>query len=440
MTTGTVHRTIGDGRDRGGRSVRSRLVAQRYVIAAAVAVAIIAYLVLRFATPFTASDLTVYQDEGAAVRHGTDLYGSLFGSSGHSRATYPPFAAVAFVPLSYLKPHAAVFLVLLANLALLLMAVRLSFRLAGREASKLEAACAGLLMVGAEPVFTSLRYGQINLLLLVLVLWDFAPGRRHRGVATGVAAGLKVTPLIFVGYLLLTGRRRAAVRAGLTFAGTVAAGALLLPHDTWRFWTNDLFHVERVGRLENAVNQSVQGLLVRMDHSRSTSGGERLFVLAIAVLGLTIAVRAYRRRGDAWALPACAVAGLLGAPIAWSHHWVWCVPIAVVLWEQARRWMPAVAIFWTFAVWAVPHGNGLELHLTPLQIAVSGWYVLFGAGFLVAVAAKPPRRGPSRPDRALGGSETVRSGAVHPATPAMNTWPHPKPSPSGPRSPSSCRC
>ena len=411
---------IADDRDRGGRSIRSRLVAQRYVITAAVAVAIIAYLVLRFATPFTAADLTVYRDEGAAVRHGADLYGSLFGSFGRSRATYPPFAAVGFVPLSYLTPHLAVFLVLLANLALLVTAVRLSFRLAGREASKLEVAFAGLVMVGAEPVFTSLRYGQINLLLLVLVLWDFTPGRRHRGIATGIAAGLKVTPLIFVGYLLLTGRRRAAVRAGLTFAGTVAASALLLPHDTWRFWTNDLFRVDRVGRLENAVNQSVPGLLVRVDHSRNSPGGEKLFVLAVAVLGMTIAVRAYRRRGDAWALPACAVTGLLSAPIAWSHHWVWCVPIAVVLWEQARRWVPAVAIFWTFAVWAVPHGDGIELHLTPLQIGLSGWYVLVGAGFLSLVAASPPRPVPPRVGPALVGSDTVRSGAVHLAAPGMS--------------------
>jgi alpha-1,2-mannosyltransferase len=368
--------------------------------AAAAAVILLAYLVLRLATPFTASDLMVYRDEGAAVRHGQDLYGSLFGLAGHSHATYPPFAAVGFVPLSYLPPHLVVLAALLANLALLGVAVRLSFRLAGRAATNTEAGLAAAVLLWAEPVFTTLRYGQVNLLLLVLVLWDFVPGRRNRGVAIGIAAGLKVTPLIFVAYLVLTGRWRAARRAALAFAATIAATLGLLPHDTWRFWTHDLFDVARVGRLENAVNQSLRGLLVRMDHTRSTTAGEKLFVLALVFAGLAAAVRAYRQRGDAWGLPACAVTGLLGAPIAWSHHWVWCIPMAIVLWERARWWLPAAAIFWTFAVWAIPHRDGRELHLDRLQVAVSGWYVVFGAGFLALAAVGPTRRarrGPPAP-------------------------------------------
>jgi len=356
--------------------------------------AVVAYLVLRFATPFTASDLMVYRDEGAAVRHGQDLYGSLFGVAGHSHATYPPFAATAFVPLSYAPAHVLVLLGLVANLALLAVAVRLSFRLAGRAGTNREVGVATAVLLWSEPVFTTFRYGQINLLLLVLVVWDFVPGRRHRGVTTGIAAGLKVTPLIFVGYLVVTGRWREARRAALTFAATIGATLALLPHDTWRFWTHDLFDVARVGRLENAVNQSVRGLLVRMDHTRATTAGERLFVLAVAAGGLVAAVRAYRQRGDAWGLPACAITGLLAAPIAWSHHWVWCVPIAILLWVRARRWLPLVAIFWTFAVWAIPHRDGLELHLDRLQIAASGWYVAFGVGFLaLAGASRPMHRG-----------------------------------------------
>lgn len=361
-------------RQSGGMSIKIAL--------AAAGAAVGTYFLLRLATPLTASDLMVYRDEGAAVRHGQDLYASLLGTTGHSRATYPPFAAVGFVPFSYLPPQLCVLIGLVANLVLLAVAVRLSFRLAGREANRVELAVASGLLLWAEPVFTTFRYGQINLLLLVLVLWDFQPGRRRRGIATGIAAGLKVTPLVFVGYLVLSGRWRAAYRAVLTLASTIGVTAVLLPHDTWRFWTRDLFDVARVGRLENAVNQSVRGLLVRLDHSRATTAGEKLFIAAVAVVGLTVAVRAYRRHGDAWGLPACAITGLLAAPIAWSHHWIWCVPISVLLWVQGRSWVPAVAIFWTYAVWAIPHRDGLELHLTRLQLAASGWYVVFGVGFL----------------------------------------------------------
>jgi alpha-1,2-mannosyltransferase len=112
-----------------------------------------------------------------------------------------------------------------------------------------------------------------------------------------------------------------------------------------------------------------------------------LIVVLVLVLGLTIATLAYRRLGDRWGLPACAVTGLLSSPIAWSHHWVWCVPIVALLWVEARRWViPAVLIFWSFAVWAVPHQNGEELHFSVLQIALSEWYIVFGLGFLALTA------------------------------------------------------
>src|SRR4051812_19525787 len=232
------------GRERSGMSITSpagRPWLRRLAVVAPAA--FVVYVVLRLATPFTASDLMVYRDEGMAVRHGQDLYASLFGASGHSRATYPPFAAVGFVPFSYLPPQLVVLIGLVANLVLLVVAVRLSFRLAGRVPTNGEVGVAAALLLWAEPVFTTFRYGQINLLLLVLVLWDFVPGRRHRGVAVGIAAGLKVTPLIFVGYLVLTGRWRSARRAVLSFAATIAGTLVLLPHDTWRFWTRNLFEV-----------------------------------------------------------------------------------------------------------------------------------------------------------------------------------------------------
>ena len=54
-------------------------------------------------------------------------------------------------------------------------------------------------------------------------------GGRWQGLATGLAAGVKLTPLIFLAYLAITGRVRAAVTAAGTFVATVAAGFILLP-------------------------------------------------------------------------------------------------------------------------------------------------------------------------------------------------------------------
>jgi len=86
------------------------------------------------------------------------------------------------------------------------------------------------------------------------------------------------------------------------------------------------------------------------------------------------------------------VTGLLTSPISWTHHWVWCIPVATLLWFRARVWLiPTVAIFWSYTVWLVPHGRPKELHFTALQIALSGSYVFFGLAFLALTAWRVQR-------------------------------------------------
>lgn len=348
-----------------------------------------AYLVVRHYTHATSGDLFVYRSEGAALRHGVGVYGQLYGLAGdppHAHATYPPFAVLLFVPLSWLSDHALVALGVAANLALLLIVVRLSRRLVGAfDWPSTYVVAAALLWT--EPVFTTLRYGQINLAVLALVLADLT-ARRWHGIGIGVAAGIKITPVIFIGYLAVTRRWADAGRALAAFAATIALSGLIVPSDTVSFWTRHLFEFARVGRLEHALNQSARGVMVRLDHTRATVPGELLFVVAIGVAGLAVAAAAYRHFGEAWGLPCCAVTGLLVSPISWSHHWVWCVPVAVLLWHERRRWLPGLLVFWTFAVWAVPHRDGAELRFGPALTALSAWYVLAGVAFLVAVGAR----------------------------------------------------
>jgi alpha-1,2-mannosyltransferase len=352
---------------------------------------IAAYLVVRWLTHPSSIDLAVYRVEGQALRSGMNLYGPLPTPLG-SHATYPPFAAMIFVPLTLVPSSLMVALVLALNLGLLAAVALFSCRLAGVDPRRhITAACiVTAVAVWSEPVFTTLRYGQINLLLLALVLWDFTrpASSRTRGIGVGIAAGLKVTPAIFILYLLLTRRFRAAATAAGTMLATVIVSALVVPHATRQYWTTSLFDTARVGRLENAANQSLRGLLVRMDHTRLTAAGEVLLIAAVLAAGLLCAVAAHRHLGDGWGLPACGITGLLTAPIAWTHHWVWCVPIGVVLWQQARGWLVGVCVFWTYAVWAVPHHSGVELTFKPVQIALSAWYVIFGAGFLVLTASR----------------------------------------------------
>jgi alpha-1,2-mannosyltransferase len=182
-----------------------------------------------------------------------------------------------------------------------------------------------------------------------------------------------------------------ALTATVTFALTVALSAAIVPSSTWKFWTKLLWDSDRVGRLEDAANQSIRGVLARLQHGSHGAAGWELIIVAALIGGLVSAVYVYRRLGDGWAVPLCAVTGMLAAPIAWTHHWVWCVPIAAVLWSQRRAWLPVTVVFLSFAVWAVPHVAPDELHFALWQTALSAWYVLFGIVF-VAVAVTSARR------------------------------------------------
>ena len=340
-------------------------------------------------------DVRVYRAEGRALLDGLDLYGPLAGIT--SVNTYPPFAALVFVPTAWASLATVEAASVVVNLVLLVVVSRLSLRLVGGPVT----ASATLVLAGvalwSEPVTTTLLYGQVNLALLALVLWDATRPQESplRGIGFGLAAAIKVTPALLVVYLLLTGRTRAAAVAGATFVTALAVSAAVDANATWSYWTRHLFEVGRMGRLENSVNQSVRGWLVRADHTRDVPPAELVLVLVVLVAGLACAVLAHRRLGDAWGLPAAAVTGLLVSPISWSHHWVWCVPILALLWCQARVWVvPTLLVFWSYAVWLVPHGDGVELSLDGFDVARSAPYVVLGLGFLVLSAVASARAAP----------------------------------------------
>jgi alpha-1,2-mannosyltransferase len=362
-------------------------------------------VVLAVLTP-SFTDLSVYRAEGLALRNGLDLYGPLPDVDGVN--TYPPFAALLFLPTTFLPTAALKFLSVVGNLTLVFVVSWQSLRLVRGGGPGLASASCVLAAVAlwAEPVTTTIRYGQINLLLLALVLWDFnlPPDSGRRGIGVGLAASLKVTPAILIVYLVLTGRFRAAATSVAVFLATMTVTLAVDAHATWSYWTDGLFDLGRAGRLENSINQSVRGWLVRADHTRDTRPTELVLVLVVLVAGLACARLAERHLGDTWGLLAAGVTGLLVSPISWSHHWVYCIPVVTLLWYQARPYaLVALAVFCSRAVWAVPHGDAAELHLTGVQIALSGWYVLFGLGFLALTAF--------RTHAALSRSRTGRSRA-----------------------------
>ena len=332
-------------------------------------------------------DLSVYRYGGRAVLDGLSVYEADDPVTGYP-FTYPPFAAVAMVPLALVPGWLAEALWTGASVAALAASVVVVRRALGRPTPGWLAALLTGAAVALEPVWQNLSFGQVNTLLMLAVLVDLlGPQRRWSGVLVGIAAGVKLTPLLFVVLLALVGRRTSAGRAVVAFAGTVAVGFAVMPDAAASYWTHRLFDASRVGPPELAHNQSTYGALSRL------AGGEPTMLLwlavsaPIAIAVLLVAAHRWRTRDRVLGTCLAASAMLVVSPIAWSHHWVWAVPVALVLWERSR-WAGAawVAVFVARPIVWPGYGQDREYAWGPLDHLVGNAYLLAALALCVWAA------------------------------------------------------
>ena len=351
---------------------RSRwLIGATPVLVLVVAAAVVGALHSEFA------DLYVYRYGGRAVLDGLSLYEADDPVTGYP-FTYPPFAAVVMVPLALLPVSLLAALWTAASVGALAAVVVVVRRALGRPAPGWLVALPAGAAVALEPVWQNLSFGQVNTLLMLAVLVDLSgPERRWSGVLVGIAAGLKLTPLVFVVLLVLVGRRTAAGRAVAAFAGTVAVGFVVMPAASVSYWTDGLFDASRVGPPALAHNQSVYGALSRLLDGEPPTLLWLAVAAPLALAALLLGAR-WWRAGDRM-LGAClgAVAMLVASPVSWSHHWVWVLPVALVLWERSRWASVAwLAVFAARPVVWPGYGENVEYDWNALDHLVGNAYLL----------------------------------------------------------------
>ena len=294
-------------------------------------------------------DLAVYRSGGLVVRHVRPLYNPrlaapLYDWVGYGKLhlpfTYTPFAAIAFALISFvpwsLSQHLSMAVDIIALLAALWLTLGgLGYR---RDKIRLGATLLGTAAVfWTEPVLRTMYLGQVNLVLMALIIWDLcqpdtARSRWWKGFGTGVAAGIKLVPLIFIPYLLLARKFRQAAMACAGFAFTVLLGFVILPKDSTKWWFGGLFaQGGRTGFTGWAGNQSLDGIISRL--TGSVNGAKPAWIVAAVLVGAAgiIAAALLDRKGHAMlGLLMAALTGLLVSPISWDHHWVWIAPGALV--------------------------------------------------------------------------------------------------------------
>jgi alpha-1,2-mannosyltransferase len=349
-----------------------------------------------------ALDLQVYQAGGAAWARGSPLYVDHFAQpvgGPDLPFTYPPLAAVIFSVLSVISLPPAIAMVIVLNLAAL---VTLCLMVATRQYGwGTRALVIGLGVAGVsvllEPVRETLWFGQVNLVLAVLVVADCLLPRTTwpRGLLIGLAAAVKLTPAVFVLFFLPRHQWRPVLTAAASFVGFGLLGFVLAPSDTEAYWFGALRDPSRIGRVTYARNQSILGVLDRLALPKTlTTSLWVLLSLTMVALAWVVVVRA-RRAGEEWtALLAVAVAELSVSPISWGHHWVWIAPALLLFASPAWRrrklllavGLPVVAVFAIGPPWLLPSDNNVEQHWAWWQHLIGDGYVLIGVLFLVLTA------------------------------------------------------
>ena len=355
-------------------------------------------------------DLHVYSGAVRSWVGGAPLYDYVQAGTPYG-FTYPPFAAVLMLPLAVVPLGLAQVLSVAANAAAV---TGTTWWLADRVAPRhgwstwRATACAVPLVCLLEPVRDTVGFGQVNLLLVALVLLDVEAlrrGSRWAGVGVGLAAAVKLTPAVFV-VLLLAVRPRAALNAVAVGALATVAAFVLAPATSLRFWTSALLDTSRVGRADYPANQALSGVLARLADAVTAPALPWLVLVAlVAAVGLTRAVRAARAGDDLAALALTGLTGTLVSPISWTHHLWWVVPAVAVLvaaGAASRRCLWAAGATALLFASSLPDlvTTTLGEHLAhgPLVVAAESSYAL---ACLLLVLVLPVREGaPLRPPAA----------------------------------------
>ncbi|MGV1086954.1 MAG: glycosyltransferase 87 family protein [Mycobacterium sp.] len=355
-------------------------------------------------------DVDVYRMGGRAWLDGRPLYAD--GAMFHTRGgldlpfTYPPLAAIVFSPLALVSFPVASVAITVITLLLLVVSVWIvlnRLQVGTGRSWWLAAAIVAVSVTALEPIRANFAFGQINVVLMTLVIADCVPRRTPwpRGVLLGIAIALKLTPAVFLLYFVLRRDGRAAVTAVASFAVATLLGFVLAWRDSCEYWTATVGHTERIGNATLNTNQNAAGALARLELGETTH-----FVLwtlaCLAALALTVwAGRRVLAGGDSGAdsgaqstlaLVLVALFGLVVSPVSWSHHWVWALPTVIVTAVLAyRRRNLALAVVAAAGV-ALMRWTPIELLPEHHEAAASWWRQLFGMSYvwwalaLIAVA------------------------------------------------------
>jgi alpha-1,2-mannosyltransferase len=287
-------------------------------------------------------DLSVYRAGGLGVLQGQPLYSVLTQPPQLLPFTYPPVAALFAVPLALMSWPAAQLVWVAFIYVPLAFVIWFAFAPLLRRAGRLRAVAFAVIFAACAylfPLRDELRFGQVDMVLLAMALADCAARapRWPRGALVGLATAIKLVPGVFIVYLWVSGRRRAAVTAMIAALAWTLGAWLVLPRDSVTYWTSVIFQSGRLGSNSGTSNQSLRGLLLREFLPGQAPGLVWAAVaLTVAVAGFAVARRLARQSRQMEGIAVTALLGVLLSPVSWIHHYLVVVVVIGAILADGR--------------------------------------------------------------------------------------------------------
>jgi alpha-1,2-mannosyltransferase len=287
-------------------------------------------------------DLNVYRTGGLSILRGQPLYTMLTQPPQLLPFTYPPAAALFAVPLALLPWPAAQLVWVPFIYGPLAVVIWFVFAPLLRRAGRLRAVVFAVVFAACAylfPMRDEMRFGQVDMVLLAMAVADCAASapRWPRGALVGLATAIKLVPGVFIVYLWLSGRRRAAITAVIAALAWTLGAWLVLPRDSVTYWTSVIFESGRLGSNSGTSNQSLRGMLLREFLPGQVPAAVWVAVaLAVAVAGFALARRLARESRETEGIAVTALLGVLLSPVSWIHHFLVVVVVIGAILADGR--------------------------------------------------------------------------------------------------------
>ena len=182
--------------------------------------------------------------------------------------TYPPFGAWALSPLTWFDYETAARLMIMAialQTAVIVALVGRSLGWSWGSAFAIAPWAAILVQQCLEPFTQSVGFAQVNTAMMALVMIDVAApdSWKGRGVASGLAAAIKLTPAIAVLIFLLRRQWRSAITMVATSLAVTLLSWVISPGESARFFFDAMWDPQRAGDAYYTSNQNLKGFVAR---------------------------------------------------------------------------------------------------------------------------------------------------------------------------------